>query len=109
LLADAQFELGLHSGLHLANPIPREAAIPKDEMDTFITNAIEYAQREGASGKDNTPFILSKIKDLTQGRSAEANRTLIGSNVTRGTIIARELVKLEKESDLLRYENETVK
>lgn len=81
--------------MHFANPIPAESAIPKAEMDVFIDEAIRYADAAGASGKDNTPFILSKIKDITGGRSVEANRALIASNVKRGTKVAEELARLE--------------
>ena len=71
-------------------------------MDFFITEAINQADRAGVSGKDNTPFILAKIKELTNGRSVKANRALVASNVKRGTIVAKELSKLEREqSDLI--------
>jgi pseudouridine-5'-phosphate glycosidase/pseudouridine kinase len=66
-------------------------------MDFFIIEAINHADRAGVSGKDNTPFILEKIKELTNGRSVKANRALVASNVKRGTIIAQELSKLESE------------
>jgi pseudouridine-5'-phosphate glycosidase/pseudouridine kinase len=94
----AHLSLPLQSGLHFANPVPEEASISKDEMDVFIEEAIRQADAAGASGKDNTPFILSKIKELSGGRSLDANRALIVANVKRGTIVARELVALERES-----------
>ena len=87
----------LSSGLLFANPIPVEEAIPKAENDAFVEEAIRQADAANASGKDNTPFILSKIKELSGGRSVQANRVLIASNVKRGTLIAKELTKLEAE------------
>jgi pseudouridylate synthase / pseudouridine kinase len=95
---DAQSLLSLHSGLHFANPIPEESAIPKSEMDGFITEAIKYANDAGASGKDNTPFVLAKIQELTDGRSVKANRALVASNVKCGTLIAKELQRLEQNN-----------
>jgi pseudouridine-5'-phosphate glycosidase/pseudouridine kinase len=94
----AHLSLPLQSGMHFANPVPEEASISKGEMDVFIEEAIRQADAAGASGKDNTPFILSKIKELSGGRSLDANRALIVANVKRGTIVARELVALERES-----------
>lgn len=94
-IVDAHINLPLTSGLLFANPIPAETSIPKEEMDVFIQEAIRQADAARASGKDNTPFILSKIKELSSGRSLEANRSLIVSNVKRGTIVARELALLE--------------
>ena len=94
---DAQHTLQISSGIHFANPIPTEFAIPKSEMDSIIEEAIQQADAAGASGKDNTPFILNKIKELTQGKSIPANRALIESNVRRAAIVARELSILEAQ------------
>ncbi|KIW05509.1 uncharacterized protein PV09_03392 [Verruconis gallopava] len=95
----AHLSIPLSSGLHFANPVPEADSIPKSEMDVFIEEAIKRADVAGATGKDNTPFILSEIKKLSNGRSVEANRSLICANVKRGTIVAKELVALEKEMD----------
>jgi pseudouridine-5'-phosphate glycosidase/pseudouridine kinase len=94
---DAQLSFPINSGLHFANPIPEEASIPRAEMDLVIEEAIKYADAAGASGRDNTPFILTKIKELTESRSVKANRSLIASNVKRGTLVATELVELESK------------
>ena len=82
--------------MHFANPIPAEASIARPEMDAIISEAIKQADAAGASGNDNTPFILAKIKELSGGNSVVANRALISSNVTRGTLVAKELASLEK-------------
>jgi pseudouridine-5'-phosphate glycosidase/pseudouridine kinase len=91
--------LPLASGLLFANPIPEEASISKAEMDIVIGEAIRQAEAAGATGKDNTPFILSKIKELSKGKSIGANRTLICANVKRGTIVAKELAALKAEME----------
>ncbi|KAH7119023.1 Indigoidine synthase A like protein-domain-containing protein [Dendryphion nanum] len=93
----AQHSLQISSGLLFANPVPAEAAIPKETMDSVIEEAIRQADASGASGKDNTPFILNKIKELTKGASIPANRALIESNVKRAAIVARELAVLEQK------------
>jgi pseudouridylate synthase / pseudouridine kinase len=89
--------LPVASGLHFANPIPIEYAIPKAEMDIIIEEAIREADAAGITGKDNTPFILNRIKELSGGKSLAANRGLIVSNVKRGTIVARELASFEAQ------------
>ena len=85
--------------MHFASPVPLEAAIPKDTMDSVIEEAIRQADASGASGKDNTPFILNKIKELTKGKSIPANRALIESNVKRAAIVARELAIIEAKQE----------
>jgi pseudouridine-5'-phosphate glycosidase/pseudouridine kinase len=65
-------------------------------MDTIIEEAIRQADAAGIIGKDNTPFILNRVKELSGGKTLSANRALIESNVRRATIVARELANLEK-------------
>lgn len=95
---DAQFTLPLTSGLVLASPIPEAHSIPFAQMSSVIAEAIRLAQRAGATGKDNTPFVLSKIRELTKGESVRANRALIEANVARGAKVAVALAKLETEA-----------
>lgn len=94
--AVAQNQLGLSSGIHIANPVPEEFSFPKAEMDTIIDEAVRLADAEGFHGSDNTPFVLNKIKELSGGKSVTANRALIESNVTRAAKVAAELAKLEQ-------------
>jgi pseudouridine-5'-phosphate glycosidase/pseudouridine kinase len=63
-------------------------------MQDVIAKAINAAESNAVTGRDNTPFILSKIKELTNGRSISANRALIAASVKRGTLIAKELSKI---------------
>ena len=86
------------SGLHFANPIPKEYSIPKSEIDGAIDQAVKEAAEQGFHGHSNTPFILSRIKELTKGNSIPANRALIKSNVTMATKVAVELSRLRNNS-----------
>ncbi|KAF2268494.1 hypothetical protein CC78DRAFT_372128 [Lojkania enalia] len=95
----AHNSLEIQSGLLFANPCPIEAAIPQGEMDSVIEEAIRQAEASGATGKDNTPFILAKIKELSKGKSIPVNRALIEANVRRATIVARELATLDVKQD----------
>ncbi|KAF4635169.1 hypothetical protein G7Y89_g2929 [Cudoniella acicularis] len=88
--------LNTQSGMLFANPIPEEYSIPKSEMDVAIDQAVREAAEKGFHGHTNTPFILSRIKQLTEGRSIPANRALIMSNVAIATEIAIELSRIRK-------------
>lgn len=98
---DAQSKLPVSSGMHFANPVPVQQSIPKDEMDDIIEEAIRLAEVEGYQGSDNTPFVLSKIKQLSGGKSVTANRALVEANVQRATRVAVELSKLEQANGTL--------
>lgn len=86
--------LGLESGIHFANPISEKHSIANDKIGGIITEALQEAETLGITGKDNTPFILNKIRELTHGDTVIANRALIEGNVVRGAKIAVELARI---------------
>lgn len=94
----AQEKLGIESGILLANPIPEEHQIPRQVMDGLIDTAIREADEQGFAGHANTPFILKRIRELSEGRSAPANLHLVQSNVARAARVAVELYNLENGS-----------
>jgi pseudouridylate synthase / pseudouridine kinase len=94
----AQEKLGLETGLLMANPVPAEAAIPREEMEDAINRAVEDAEREGATGPGNTPFILQRIRKYTEERSQKANLALVRDNVLTAAQVANCLAAIDKES-----------
>jgi pseudouridine-5'-phosphate glycosidase/pseudouridine kinase len=93
----AQEKLRLESGLLLANPIPEEAAIPKEVMEQVIDRAVQEAEQQGFTGSNNTPYILQRIRKYTEGRSVEANLALVRSNVAVAAKIAVSLSEILKD------------
>jgi pseudouridine-5'-phosphate glycosidase/pseudouridine kinase len=83
-----------------ANPIPEQFAMQKAEIDAAIDQAVLEAAEQGFHGHANTPFILSKIKELTHGNSLPANRALIESNVAMAAKVAVELSKFPASESL---------
>jgi pseudouridine-5'-phosphate glycosidase/pseudouridine kinase len=90
----AQEQLGIETGLLFANPIPEEHAIPREDMEAAIETAVREAGEKGFTGSANTPYVLSRIRELTQGRSVPANKALVQANVARAAKIAVELAKM---------------
>ena len=82
---------GLKGGLLVTNPIPEEYAMNEEEMTAQIDKAVNMANEQGIKGKEITPFLLDKIKTLTEGRSLEANIKLVLNNARLGAAIAKEL------------------
>ncbi|WP_028390634.1 pseudouridine-5'-phosphate glycosidase, partial [Bacillus cihuensis] len=60
-----KWELNLNGGAVIANPIPKEHAMDEDYINGIIAQAIKEAEENNIIGKDSTPFLLGKIKDLT--------------------------------------------
>lgn len=76
----AQHELGLKGGMLVANPIPEEYSMDADVINKAISDAVEEAKELGIHGKQTTPFLLAKIKDITGGNSLDANIQLVFNN-----------------------------
>ena len=87
-LVSMKDQLGLKGGVLVTCPIPEKDEIPADEINAVIDKAIEEAEENGIKGKESTPFLLSKVKDLTEGRSLEANIQLVLNNAEIGAKIA---------------------
>ena len=81
--------LGLPGGQLVANPIPLEAEIPRDEITPAIEAALRDAEAAGIAAKDVTPFLLDRILALTEGRSLASNIALVLNNARLGAAIAR--------------------
>ena len=84
-------DLGLAGGQLVANPVPSEAEIPYPEVRSAVGAALDHALAEGVTGKDVTPFLLSRVLELTEGRSLSANIALLLNNARLAAEIAREL------------------
>jgi Uncharacterized enzyme involved in pigment biosynthesis len=91
----AKWDLGLSGGLVIANPIPEEDQMDYDVINSAIKEALSEADKLGIKGKETTPFLLSKIKDITGGDSLESNIKLVCSNARVGAELAVELAKIK--------------
>lgn len=91
-----KWDLGLQGGLVIANPIPEEEALKEQEMEMVIKNALDQAKAEGIKGKETTPFLLSKVKELTGGTSLQANIALVKHNAQVGARLAVALQALRR-------------
>jgi pseudouridine-5'-phosphate glycosidase len=83
-----KWRLGLSGGVVVSNPVPLEAAMPKEEIDRITEQALREADEQGVSGKAVTPFLLSRIKELTGGRSLATNIALVKHNALVGARLA---------------------
>ena len=90
----AKWDIGLEGGIVIANPIPEEFAMDFDFITNSINNAVEESVLKGIKGKETTPFLLAKVKEITQGKSLISNIELVYSNARLASEIAKELVKL---------------
>lgn len=90
-----KWDLGLEGGMLIGNPIPQEYELDFDEMEKVINEALDMAKKDGIRGKATTPYLLSHIKDLTDGVSFASNLQLAYNNAKVASQIAVEFAKLK--------------
>lgn len=84
----AKWDLNLKGGAVIANPIPEEHAMDEEFINGIIASALKEAAEKNIAGKDVTPFMLGKVKELTEGKSLDANIALVKHNAVIGSKIA---------------------
>jgi len=89
-----KWDLGLKGGVVVANPIPEEYSLDYEEISRAIDSALNDAAEKGVKGKEVTPYLLAKVKDITGGKSLEANIQLVLNNARLAAKLAVELSKL---------------
>ena len=90
----AKWDLGLDGGMVVANPIEEQYQMDYDTITLAIEKALKEADENGIRGKESTPFLLAKVKEITGGDSLESNIKLVYNNAMLGAKIAVELSKL---------------
>ena len=98
----ARERLGLDGGVLVARPVDAGDEIPKAEMDGHIDAALAEAEAAGVRGKDVTPWLLSRIVELTDGRSLATNRALIVGNARLAGEVAAALAASRDGADAAR-------
>ncbi|WP_029100893.1 pseudouridine-5'-phosphate glycosidase [Brevibacillus thermoruber] len=87
-LMDTKWQLGLNGGLVIANPVPEADALNHREIEAVIQQALAEAKEKGITGKQVTPFLLDRVKQLTAGKSLQTNIALVKHNAEVAARIA---------------------
>ena len=84
----AKIDCGLKGGMLVTNPIPEQFSMPADVINAAIERALKEADQQGVHGKQCTPFLLARVKDLTGGDSLAANIQLVLNNARLAALTA---------------------
>jgi pseudouridine-5'-phosphate glycosidase len=87
----ARRELGLQNGILVTVPVPAEDEILPGEIEGAIAQATHEAEAQAIVGAALTPFVLSRLAELTRGRSVRTNVSLLLNNARIAARIAAEL------------------
>lgn len=87
----------LDGGVLVCDPIPEQYSLAPEYINKEIDKALLEMEKLGIKGKDETPFLLAEIVELTGGKSLETNIHLILNNAELGAKIATEYAKLRNK------------
>ena len=90
----AKLDMGLGGGMLVTNPIPEEYSMDPATINAAIDEAIAQCEAKGIRGKETTPFLLAKVKELTGGESLESNIALVLNNASLAAKTAKALAAL---------------
>ncbi|MCR5373847.1 MAG: pseudouridine-5'-phosphate glycosidase [Lachnospiraceae bacterium] len=88
-------ELGMNGGILVTNPIPEKYSMDPKVINKAIDEAIAEANAKGIKGKETTPFLLAKVKEITGGDSLDSNIQLVYNNAALAARTAVELSKMK--------------
>jgi pseudouridylate synthase len=93
-LMNTKWSLGLKGGIIVANPIPKAYDMNHEVIDQAILKAMNELKANNITGHQVTPYLLSKIKSLTQGSSLDSNIELVKNNAQLAARIAISYAKI---------------
>ncbi len=76
----ARQALGLQSGMLVTVPVPAAWELSAEEVETAVAQATQEADTQGIQGAATTPWLLARLVELTNGRSLQANVSLLRHN-----------------------------
>lgn len=87
----ARDALRLANAILLAAPLSPAEEWPAEQANAVIDQAVALAENENIKGKEITPFVLSKMAELSGGRSIEVNTALLENNAQIAAQVAAAL------------------
>ncbi|MBN2118163.1 MAG: pseudouridine-5'-phosphate glycosidase [Anaerolineales bacterium] len=94
--AKTHWSMGPQSAVLVANPLPAREAIPRSEIEPLIKRVSDEAQEKEIHGKELTPFLLQRLGALTQGKTVQANLSLLRNNARLAAQIAKAIRSSER-------------
>ncbi|MDH3493987.1 MAG: pseudouridine-5'-phosphate glycosidase [Acidobacteriota bacterium] len=80
--------MGMESALLVTAPVPESEEIEADLLEEVLETSLSESVEQGISGKEATPFLLSKLSELTEGKTIDCNVALLLNNARIASKIA---------------------
>lgn len=95
-IAQTHWQMGNSSAVLVVVPPPVEAALPREQVERWIEQAVQEANQRGIHGAGVTPFLLARMAELSGGTSLQANLALLRQNARVGAQIAGALTDFHR-------------
>jgi pseudouridylate synthase len=86
------FALATGVGLVVANPVPEEKEMGREDYEGALSRALADAEAGQVRGRAVTPFLLARLDELTGSESVRVNRALLAHNASVAADLAVALV-----------------
>lgn len=90
--------MGYPGGILVGNPVPEEFEMDREKIEGCINQALVDASEKGISGQAVTPFLLSRLYEITGGESLQTNIALVKNNAAVCAQIAVEFNRIENSN-----------
>jgi len=91
----AHWALGLRTALLVANPVLEPDELPREVFEPALEGALAEAAERGLRGREVTPFLLERLRELTGGATVKTNVALLLHNARVAAELARALAREE--------------
>lgn len=89
------FAIGLGTGVVVAHPVPEAHELAAEVYEAALERALGVAERDEVRGRALTPFLLERMRALTEGASVFSNRALLVANARAAGRLARAMSSLQ--------------
>jgi pseudouridine-5'-phosphate glycosidase len=87
----AHWAIANAGGALICVPCPEEFAVPASQVEPRLQQALAQAEAGHVTGKELTPFLLSRLSELTGGDTMRANLALLRQNARVAAEVAAAL------------------
>ncbi len=84
----ARDKLKLQNAILLTVPVPADFEIERGELEKILAEALQIADENKISGKEITPFLLTRMAEKSAGKTLAANIALLENNARIAAQIA---------------------
>jgi pseudouridine-5'-phosphate glycosidase len=88
--------MGATTGVVVGNPVPTEYEMPAEIYQGSLEQALKEASTKGIRGREVTPFLLDRMRQLSEGRSVFSNLALLRHNALVAGSLATLLARAEE-------------